>query len=111
MNDRKGGSAKSKSPGQDLRQAKVTTKTAKQMTRLLEGREIELVGRGPHQVMDGTFVAHIVATEQVIANLPKNIGTIEIQPLRTIPAAEAAIGTGNRYAKEGSVPHGVGKKE
>lgn len=98
------------SPDPKLRQAKITTRTATQMLKLLEGQDLELVGRGPRQLEDGTFVAHVIATEDVLAKLPKRIGQIEIMPQREIPKAEAMVSTGNRYRKEGSVPHGVGKK-
>jgi hypothetical protein len=107
--------AERKSPSQkkdqEPRQAKITTKTAQQMMRLLEGQDVELVGRGPRQMPDGTFVAHIIATEEVLAKLPKGMGQIEIKPKRAVPAAEAKVGSGNRYRKEGTVPHGVGKKK
>jgi hypothetical protein len=39
------------------------------------------------------------------------MGQIEIKPKRAVPAAEAKVGSGNRYRKEGTVPHGVGKKK
>jgi hypothetical protein len=96
---------------QEPREAKITTRTARQMMRLLEGQNVELVGRGAHQLEDGSFVAHIIATEEVLSRLPKDIGQIEIRPKRSVAAAEAKVGTGNRYGKEGTVPHGVGKKE
>jgi hypothetical protein len=111
MDERDSKSQKQGSPGPEPRRAKITTKTAKQMMRLLEGQELELVGRGPRRMEDGTFVAHVIATEEVLEKLPKDIGQIEIAPKREIPKAEARVGTGNRYREEGSVPHGVGEKK
>ncbi len=111
MAEQESKSPKQKSPDQEPRQARITTKTAEQMMRLLKGRDLEIVGRGAHQMEDGTFVANVIATEEVLAALPKDLGEIEIRPKRSIPAAEAKVGTGNRYAREGSVPRGVGEKE
>jgi hypothetical protein len=105
MSDEKGDS------DADLRQAKITTNTAKQMLRLLEGQDVEMVGRGPHQMPDGTYVAHVIATKQVLSKLPKKIGTVEVRPRRKAADYSAEMSQTNRYEKEGSVPHGVGIKE
>ncbi len=93
------------------RQAMITTKTREEMIRMLEGRELELVARGPHQISDGTFVAHVIGTIEVLNELPKGIGEIEITPKSKLPKSRRKVGTGNRYLEEGSVPRGVGQKK
>ena len=105
-----------KSPPQDpernLRQAHVTAATADEMRRMLEGRELEIVGRGPHQAEDGTWFADIIASKEVLDAMPKDLGTVEVRAPRRLPAAAARqVSEGNRYLEEGSVPRGVGIKE
>jgi hypothetical protein len=104
-----------KSPPQDaernLRQAHVTAATADEMRRMLEGRELEVVGRGPHQAEDGTWFADIIASKDVIDAMPKDRGNVEVRtPRRMSAAAARQVSEGNRY-EDGSVPRGVGIKE
>lgn len=93
------------------RRARVLTDTGEEMVRILKGRDVEVVGRGPHKLADGTFVAEIIATERVLADLPKDIGKIEIRPYRAISARPAQVSAENRYLKKNVVPRGVGIKK
>ncbi|KEO61560.1 hypothetical protein [Thioclava indica] len=111
MADPKDKSTESKTPSSPLRRAMITTKTAQDMTRLLEDREIETVGRGPRQASDGTFIANVIAKKAVLDDLSADLGKIEIQPESKIPANEKKSASGNRYKEEGVIPRGLGRKE
>lgn len=131
MADTKSSSPRAAAPEGELRQARVTTDSGEAMLALLKGREIELVGRGPHRLADGTFVAEIIAPRRVLSALAKELsksfpdplaeahaeaharhgGSIDIRPKRKVPAAAAPPLQGNRYLEAGSVPRGVGVKE
>ena len=111
MAGRKKPSANKSDPDSELRQALVTTDTAEEIRWLLDGCQVELVGRGPRKLAEGAFVAEIIATKQVLADLPKYVGKIEIRPRRKISVRAAQVGQGNRYLKDGGVPKGVGIKK
>lgn len=111
MATRKGKPKKPGEPEREPRRARITTKTAEDMISLLRGRDLELVGRGAHQMEDGTYVAEVIAAEEVLADLPRDAAQIEIHPEETIAPSEARVGKGNRYAEPGSVPRGVGEKK
>ena len=98
-------------PGEELYQARITTKTAEQMLAILKDRPLELVGRGPHRLADGTFAAEVIARKRVLEKLPQGDWEIEIRKPRGIKDREGQVGKGNRYAEEGSFPRGVGVKE
>lgn len=127
MADPKSSSPRAAAPEGELRQARVTTDSGEAMLALLKGREIELVGRGPHRLADGTFVAEIIAPRRVLSALAKELSqsfpgplaeaharhgvSIDIRAKRKVPATAAPPRQGNRYLEEGSVPRGVGVKE
>jgi hypothetical protein len=96
----------------DLRQAHVTAATAVGMRRMLEGLDLEIVGRGPHQAEDGTWFADIIAPQEVLDAMPKDLGTVEVRaPRRLLGFGREQVSEGNRYLERGSVPRGVGIKE
>jgi hypothetical protein len=82
------------------------------MRRMLEGRDVEIVGRGPHQADDGTWFAEIIGSNDALNAIPKDLGKIEVRAARRMPAASTRqVSEGNRYLERGSVPRGVGIKE
>ena len=89
-------------PQAALHQARVVTASGQVMLNLLEGREIELVGRGPHQRDDGTYVAEIIARRHVMDDLSEAIETspqasIEVRAPREIPAQAVQLSKRDRY--------------
>lgn len=111
MPERKKSSKAKQSSEDKVVQARITTKTAEQMRALLEGRPFEVVARGPHQLPDGTCFAELVGPRDELEKLPKGDWSVEIREPRVVKDADKQVGEGNRYAKKGAVPRGLGVKK
>lgn len=104
--------SRSKQPsGEGVVQARIDTKTAEQMRALLEGRPFEVVARGPHQLPDGSCFAEVIGPRSELEKLPKGDWSVEIREPRAVKDPDRQVGKGNRYAKEGAVPRGLGIKK
>ncbi len=109
----------SQAPEAVLHQARVVTASGQAMLDLLEGREIELVGRGPHRRDDGSYAAEIIARRHVLDDLSEALSrsdvspqaSIEVRSPRETPARAVQLSKRNRYLEDSSVPHGVGVKD
>ncbi len=99
------------SDNKNLRQARITTKTAEEMLNLLKGRSFELVGRGPHQMPDGSYVAEVIGDKVELKKVSKLECEIEIKNLQRIKESEKQISTTNRYTLKNAIPRGVGIKK
>ncbi len=94
----------------NLRRATLTTNSADELTRALEGQPVEMAERGPRQLSNGQFSVEIVAELKVLRRLPVQPGRLNIHESQEVLPIGEGVSQENRYAEKERIPHGLGEK-